>query len=122
MLQTHQVPELVRADRRRYPNEIRTARRWLEGAAQELVDVNGGCPAEVQISKINFVGEPARLGFAIDHRRLVEEKSCVRAARQVAGQIEGTRAPRSGTLIHPDRLPPVEANPPVEAPPPPPGP
>jgi len=38
-------------------------------------------------------------------------------AAQVAGQIEGTRAPRSGTLIHPDRLPPVEAQPP-----PPPGP
>ena len=35
-------------------------------------------------------------------------------AAQIAGQIEGTRAPRSGTLIQPDRLPPVESH----APPP----
>ena len=30
-------------------------------------------------------------------------------AAQIAGQIEGSRAPRSGTLLRPDRLPAVEA-------------
>lgn len=31
-------------------------------------------------------------------------------AAQIAGQIAGTRAPASGTLLRPDRLPPVEAH------------